>query len=667
MDQGKCHICGAEVTYLKQHIKRVHNKGAIKNDEKECEECGKKCLSATQLKQHWRYMHKVEDAYCKNCDKPFQNTLKLRKHQESCVSNNGKDGTTAISDQNKIVHEDPVDDNMDVDDEFEEIMCNLCGEGYPNLETLKDHTIECLTKMHDDDDPDPENKGPNLPPTDTNVEFEPISNDELKGKEQNPEHNNDEFTDQLEIMDTQALTIKVAESSLNDKSDDGENVDGTDELQMDLAGNDTVSVKQDISNLNNKLNNNEEVGLLEELEENKLKVKSEKIEEDETFAICKLCSKEMKSISIPGHMKNIHGTSDETPCPECQKVFHKESYMRTHLNTAHNSKTTVCPLCAKEMKIISLSGHMRWVHDSSSQNKESKCTECDKIFPNEHYMRAHKNSVHSDEKAVCQICAKEMKLISLKGHMRMVHNSTETECPDCQKMFSSEFNMKSHRSSVHTDEKTMCQICAKELKINSIKGHMRMVHNNNAEREESQCPECYKIFASENYMKIHKSAVHSEKKVVCEVCSEELKEISYKGHMRRHNSCTETQCPECNKIFPRAENMEIHFKEIHKGIKSLCHLCEKTFDNANYLKRHIRTTHSNSKPFFCEDCGKVFKTNGLRKSHISIVHTVDNVDCQYCEKVYKNKQLLGKHVRKYHSEEHKSKSLKFAVKEEMKS
>ena len=52
------------------------------------------------------------------------------------------------------------------------------------------------------------------------------------------------------------------------------------------------------------------------------------------------------------------------------------------------------------------------------------------------------------------------------------------------------------------------------------------------------------------------------------------------------------QCKICNEAFRYIENLHLHTKKVHEGIKFKCHQCGKELFNNRGLKRHLLKSHS---------------------------------------------------------------------------
>jgi hypothetical protein len=135
----------------------------------------------------------------------------------------------------------------------------------------------------------------------------------------------------------------------------------------------------------------------------------------------------------------------------------------------------------------------------------------------------------------------------------------------------------------------------------------------------------------------------------CPYCDQHFpSKISLHLHVRScHENITTFRCCPCYLYFKSVEERSKHSKEHHRQI---CFLCRKSFHRPSYLLIHMRNMHANE--FFeCKynvHCGKVFKTEEERKSHIINVHKSGPkpAKCIYCKKMYFG---LSWHIRRHHN------------------
>ena len=51
------------------------------------------------------------------------------------------------------------------------------------------------------------------------------------------------------------------------------------------------------------------------------------------------------------------------------------------------------------------------------------------------------------------------------------------------------------------------------------------------------------------------------------------------------------QCKQCDETFRYIENLHLHTKKVHEGIKFKCNQCGKELFNNRGLKRHLLKSH----------------------------------------------------------------------------
>lgn len=119
--------------------------------------------------------------------------------------------------------------------------------------------------------------------------------------------------------------------------------------------------------------------------------------------------------------------------------------------------------------------------------------------------------------------------------------------------------------------------------------------------------------------------------------------------------------------------------EVEKAKKPhICGICEKVLKTSLALKVHQRCVHSDDRPFWCQDCGKRFKTHSAivnhraihqdktfacsdcsyrgntkanLKSHLKSHRRDKNYKCQQCGSLFTTSSNLAKHIRNIHRAE----------------
>lgn len=116
---------------------------------------------------------------------------------------------------------------------------------------------------------------------------------------------------------------------------------------------------------------------------------------------------------------------DSPICPYCGKSFSRKAGLDLHIRIHQNDKPYQCEFCSKKFSdSSSLRSHRR----THTDERPYKCDQCEKKFKNSNNLKNHKISAHETEKKFsCQICGKSTKIIfNLHKHMKNVHNIERT-------------------------------------------------------------------------------------------------------------------------------------------------------------------------------------------------------------------------------------------------
>ena len=111
---------------------------------------------------------------------------------------------------------------------------------------------------------------------------------------------------------------------------------------------------------------------------------------------------------------------------------------------------------------------------------------------------------------------------------------------------------------------------------------------------------------------------------------------------------------ECGKKFKTSGVLKRHIKIVHMKIRSIkCDICQETFQTQSHLKRHKIYKHTTAIPKFkCSEpeCNKEFKINDDLVRHIRNVHAKgDQIKCAICFISLSNKSHLTRHIRTVHN------------------
>ena len=92
-----------------------------------------------------------------------------------------------------------------------------------------------------------------------------------------------------------------------------------------------------------------------------------------------------------------------------------------------------------------------------------------------------------------------------------------------------------------------------------------------------QCPHCESIFSRKDNLISHIASVHERKKPY--------------------------QCTDCNQSYAKKDNLKVHVAAIHEGKKlNKCPDCEASFAQRTQMLNHINSVHEGIKSFECTTC-----------------------------------------------------------------
>ena len=166
---------------------------------------------------------------------------------------------------------------------------------------------------------------------------------------------------------------------------------------------------------------------------------------------CQMCQKSFTSHAyLASHIRKAH--EKRFRCEECGKSYGGSSYLREHIEAVHRkTKNFTCESCAATFySKTQLTNHCLRNH---SEGVEKPCVECGKVFTNELSLKLHMRNVHQPVKSMCSQCGKEYpNEVSLKKHVQCVHEKKRPyQCHICSKMFGSKWYVQQHVSKMHED------------------------------------------------------------------------------------------------------------------------------------------------------------------------------------------------------------------------
>jgi len=108
------------------------------------------------------------------------------------------------------------------------------------------------------------------------------------------------------------------------------------------------------------------------------------------------------------------------------------------------------------------------------------------------------------------------------------------------------------------------------------------------------------------------------------------------------------KCYECDELFVNSLTLMRHHNSIHKGVlKFQCGSCDKEYFRRQDLKMHVKSYHEGVK-FPCNQCDKQFGHRRLLKVHVKSYHEGVKFQCDQCDKQYGQRCVLNRHFRLHH-------------------
>lgn len=169
---------------------------------------------------------------------------------------------------------------------------------------------------------------------------------------------------------------------------------------------------------------------------------------------CDLCGlKTTRRQNMEGHIERIHLRKKiSAQCAVCGLHFENYKKFSRHRANAHlavESKCSQCDYVGKNAECLRR-------HYRSHHEVKIICSLCGELtsryFIKEHIRRNH-------QPISCELCGKEFQgCVTLRSHMKYVHENTGESCPSCQSVFPNKIKLKLHIQRQHPTELFHCPI-----------------------------------------------------------------------------------------------------------------------------------------------------------------------------------------------------------------
>lgn len=169
---------------------------------------------------------------------------------------------------------------------------------------------------------------------------------------------------------------------------------------------------------------------------------------------CSKCMNRYTTQTALDHHLSI--STHNFPCTECNKVFMCERYLRRHLNT-HTAVQHVCTFCDKQFKTAAYLKMHSVVHTGE---KPFRCNLCEAAFNRRDKLNRHKLTHETVKKLKCPFknhigCTKEFnRPDKLKAHVLTHSGIRPHPCDSCTRTFSRLSRLREHKKLHHDNNNT---------------------------------------------------------------------------------------------------------------------------------------------------------------------------------------------------------------------
>eukprot|EP00092_Neocalanus_flemingeri_P008419 GFUD01009075.1.p1 GENE.GFUD01009075.1~~GFUD01009075.1.p1 ORF type:complete len:523 (+),score=91.26 GFUD01009075.1:175-1569(+) len=226
---------------------------------------------------------------------------------------------------------------------------------------------------------------------------------------------------------------------------------------------------------------------------------------------CNVCGKLCATkVSLGDHVKAVHEGAFKCSCHICGKVLHNKAVLKKHIKAIHeNIRNHKCDHC--DYKSISNQGLQKHV-DSYHLGIKHECEDCNQLFSNKYALETHKKNVHSNGQPAhdCIECGNKYKSKSgLQIHIFNSHSNQIFQCELCQKILKTKESLDYHMKSHNTEEQFSCNSCDKKFVTRT---KLKMHINTHTGELPYKCPNltCRKAYASNDQLWHHRKNCKSD-------------------------------------------------------------------------------------------------------------------------------------------------------------
>ena len=329
-------------------------------------------------------------------------------------------------------------------------------------------------------------------------------------------------------------------------------------------------------------------------------------------------------------------------CSQCPKEYPIQSELNFHIQVAHMERTLKCPECTKFFPVQKLlKKHLEHCHNADTNPKKIfACDKCDYKVTVKKTLQDHFDVKHNGIKPCCTFCDFQTTSPSLlRRHTKFIHKNGSKCTLICDECSFEGKNWKDYREHLKSLHLDIYQI------LTGIKKTFESIYNNPLKRN-VKCTECDKTFSFIQDMKIHVKAVHEGVKYKCDQCDFQSGYKNFlRNHIKRVHKLYRHKCSQCDKSFDVSTKLRHHIQVIHEGLRYVCELCNCKYSRKRRLDSHMKS-HENAP--LCLMCNKTFASEASLKEHTKKQHT-DSFPCPFCELETSQEADLRKHISDNHT------------------
>merc|ERR1740128_493621 len=336
-------------------------------------------------------------------------------------------------------------------------------------------------------------------------------------------------------------------------------------------------------------------------------------------------------------------------CTQCDKVFARQQYLRIHIKSIHGGSNFACDLCDfTTNRKDGLKHHRESIHEGVVY----PCDKCEYVANYKQRLKNHKLNVHLGVKFPCSTCDYVgNNAPALKYHLETAHSGLIFPCNMCDFVANGPINLKRHKKSQHetSARRPVLQLSCDQCDFVTKSAKWLEKHKNSEHDVVHECKHCFKVFARLQYLRIHVKATHTEARFSCDQCEYVTgRKDVLKSHMETKHEGITYPCDECNFVANYRKRLKAHKEKVHLGLTYPCTTCEYVSDSPENLKNHQAAVHEGI-VYLCDLCEYVTKWPHCLNRHKKSKHEETRYPCDQCEYIANRSDNLKHHKKIIHS------------------